>query len=288
MASEDAYLQHLVAGHQVATQVYNLLTPLQNGSTIMNSFLVSVPSLNMSVTVHPADSGLNLAQKISVETGEDLNQLVMVTHGYHIMRHIELGEIPGIKDYRDINIGSMVSGMYPYPLYPAESTIRYTLYMDVPVASDRLSVEIFSGLNEWAVEYFGTPASFSLRDKEGVVVTHPQSPNNHPPAPFPPQQPQHPTLAPSPPHQTNDHQPCMALPHRYTLFMDVPIASDRLSVEILSSLNEWAVGYFGTPARFSLRDKERLVVTHPQPLNDHPPDRRPPTPPGPMTYPPTC
>ncbi|KAM1789915.1 hypothetical protein ACFX12_034028 [Malus domestica] len=119
MASEDAYLQHLVAGHRVPTQVYNLLTPLQNGSTIMNSFLVSVPSLNMSITVHPADSGLNLAKKISVETGEDLNQLVMVTHGYHIMRHIELGEIPGIKDYRDINIGSMVGGMYPYPTVPS-------------------------------------------------------------------------------------------------------------------------------------------------------------------------
>lgn len=155
--------------------------------------------------------------------------------------------------------------------------------MDVPVASDRLSVEIFSSLNEWAVEYFGTPASFSLRDREGVVVTHAQSPNNHPPAPFPPQQPQHPTLAPSPPHQMNDRQPCMALRRRYTLIMDVPIASDRLSVEILSSLNEWAVGYFGTPARFSLRDKKRLAVTHPQPLNNHPPDRRPPTPPGPMT-----
>ncbi|KAM1151203.1 hypothetical protein ACFX15_033369 [Malus domestica] len=130
MASEDAYLQHLVTGHQVPTQVYDLLTPLQNGSTIMNSFLVSVPSLNMSVIVHPADSGLNLAKKISAETGEDLNQLVMVTHGYHIMRHIELREIPGIKDYRDIDIGSMAMGMYPYPLYPAESTIRYTLFMD--------------------------------------------------------------------------------------------------------------------------------------------------------------
>lgn len=128
MVSGDAYLQHQVAGHQVPTQVYNLLTPLQNGSTIMNSFLVSVPSLNMSVTVHPADSGLNLAQKISVETGEDLNQLVVVIHGYYIMRHIELGEIPGIKDYRDIDIGSMIIGMDPYPLYPAESTIRYTIY----------------------------------------------------------------------------------------------------------------------------------------------------------------